>query len=115
MTLDNILHTISQFKNLEKGWNGYDAHPIKSNVIESSKSFIEVLCNNNLPIEGWEVFPTAKGNIQFENTIKDTYIEIEVLGNNTFSYYTEIDGKELNSIVFLGITEIIKNISDFYL
>lgn len=102
---------LNQFKTLESGWNGYEAAPIPSSVLDIAKRFLQNLRTGNIDLNGWEVFPTARETIQFEKTVGDDYVEIEIYKDGRFALYSE--GKknlEIESIPEFQTMEIISSV-----
>ena len=100
---------INQFGLLKRDWNGYDAAPIPSSVLDDAKLFLQSLRDGNIDLNGWEVFPTARETIQFEKTVGKNYVEIEVCPNGRLTYYS--DGRENLEIESISIEEVIEKIS----
>lgn len=80
---------LNQFKSLENGWNGYDAAPIPLSVLDAAKSFLRSLRAGNINLNGWEIFPTARETIQFEKTIDNDYVEVEIYADGHMAFYSE--------------------------
>lgn len=103
---------INQFGLLKRDWNGYDAAPIPSTALDDAKLFLQSLRSSNIDLNGWEVFPTARETIQFEKTVGENYIEIEVYSNGRFAYYSE--GRENLEIESISIKEAMEKISGVF-
>ena len=103
---------INQFGLLKRDWNGYDAAPIPSTALDDAKLFLQSLRSSNIDLNGWEVFPTARETIQFEKTVCENYIEIEVYSNGRFAYYSE--GRENLEIESISIKEAMEKISGVF-
>jgi len=58
-----VMKQLDRYRDLEQGWNGYDAPPIPDDVIDLAK---EVAKRPEVTSRGPEVFPTGRGTIQFE-------------------------------------------------
>ena len=74
---------MNRFKNLKKGWDGYNAEPISDVVINRSEKLKRILSDK------FQIFPTGRNSIQFELTDGDYYIEFEVFEDKTVIF--EID------------------------
>lgn len=80
---------LNQLGLLKRDWNGYGAVPIPLAVLDAAKMFLQSLKNSNIDLNGWEVFPTARESVQFEKTVGDDYIEIEIYSDGHFAFYSE--------------------------
>lgn len=86
--LQEGIDKIKSFLEMEPGWNGYDAEPIRQDVADNAIRFINEL--NELP----EIFPTGRNSIQFEHFINDdNLVEIEVFADH-FECFSITDGME---------------------
>jgi hypothetical protein len=54
---------LERYRDLEQGWNGYDAPPIPDDVIDLAK---EAAKRPEVASRGPEASPTGRGTIQFE-------------------------------------------------
>ena len=101
---------LEQFKLLKEDWNGYDAPPIPATVLETARLFLQNLRMGSVNLEGWEVFPTARGTIQFEKTTDTDHVEVEIYSDEHFAFYSE--GRlnlEIDSII--SIKEVLEKIN----
>lgn len=103
---------LNQFKTLKKDWNGYDADPIPLPVLDAAKTFLQSLRAGNVDLNGWEVFPTARETVQFEKTVGNDYVEIEVYSNGRFALYSE--GRENLEIESINMAETMEKISGVF-
>lgn len=72
----NIL-TLESYRNLEPNWDGYNAPPIDSRIIDNSISLVASLSLQP------EIFPTGRNSIQLEYEREDgDYVELEVFIEN---------------------------------
>ena len=79
----------ASFKDLQNGWDGYNAKATNEKVIESA---IEII--RKLPFCP-EAFPTSEGNIQLQFEDSDgNYMEMEVLEDSVVEIYLEMTGQE---------------------
>ncbi len=77
----NVIEKIKSFEKLNySGWNGYDAEPITTELINRAIDFAK---NHK---EFKDVFPTGRGSIQFEK--ENPYFEVEIYANK-IEYYKE--------------------------
>lgn len=109
VALEEKLH---QFSMLKKDWNGYDAAPIPSATLNFANLFLQNLRTNNIDLNGWEVFPTARESIQFEKNIGDDYVEIEIYSDGHFAFYSE--GRESLEIESISMKETMEKISSVF-
>lgn len=72
MNLQDQIKDIKSFRQLKYNWNGYNAEPISDKVIDKALNLIKEL--KLIP----EVFPTARGSIQFEWGKGSLYLEMEI-------------------------------------
>lgn len=106
----NILEKLNSFVDLNyEGWNGYDAEPITSFVIEHSKEVLNYF--DYAP----EVFPLSYNGVQFEWENSEYYIELEVRADKSYHLYCEYNTEgfidlELNdfTIILTKINEVFK-------
>lgn len=80
------------FGKLEKNWNLYDADPFENELIEKCVELVK-----SLKIQP-EIFPTARGSIQFEYYFKDgTYFEVEIFEDSIEYYLKKSSGNATES------------------
>ena len=99
------LEKIQNISQLKDDWNGNGASAVKDTLIKKMKYLILRL--NIQP----EIFPTARGSIQFEYEketgeylefeLFDTRLEVLTMGSdgNNYSYDMDIDIEEINKVV----------------
>ncbi len=63
MTVDEMLERIESFRDLEQGWDSYDASTINEYTIEFALELAPRLSHN----EDWFVAPCSGGEILFES------------------------------------------------
>ena len=79
--MNKPLSEINEYSNLERGWDGRSAAPIKDEVSEEAK---RIAVEEDLPDTEFEIFPTGLGTIQFEFYGSDgREVEFEILGSET--------------------------------
>lgn len=103
---------LNQFGLLKRDWNGYDAAPIPLAALDAAKMFLQSLRNGNIDLNGWEVFPTARESVQFEKTVGDDYIEVEIYSDGHFAFYSE--GRESLEIESISMKETMEKISSVF-
>lgn len=98
----NKLKTI---KNLSANWNGYNAEPIDSKIVEMVSSLISKLAYQP------KIFPTGRNSIQIEYFIsEENFLEIEVFDDSS-SYYLLNESRHIDEeeeIDFQTIPELIE-------
>ena len=100
--IDNLAR-LNSFKNLKKGWNGYDAEPLSEKLINRVISIVRIL-----PIQP-EIFPTGRESIQLEYHNGENYLEFEIY-EDSIDAFKIVDGVEteeadINSLDVLRIIE----------
>ena len=105
--MDNITR-ILDFRNLKENWNGYDAKNFDDKTIIKAIDISRKFINCQLP----EIFPTARGTVQFEWKKKNTgYLEFEV--GSEYVAMLEMDGEDnviVDGYLFQGEIESINYI-----
>ncbi|MBQ1697845.1 MAG: hypothetical protein II075_08170, partial [Bacteroidales bacterium] len=79
-----------QVSKLQQGWDGYNALPVNSQVIDN----MHVVLDNcdSTQLQGWQIFPEINGTILLQNSVRRAGIN---LGDKTFSYFI-INGNNVN-------------------
>lgn len=82
MTINTMQHKrrnldrLQDFRAFQKNWNGENADPFSTNLINRCEEIVELLDYD------MEIFPTARSTIQFENWfLSKSYIEFEIYHN----------------------------------
>lgn len=105
--MENITK-ILDFRNLKENWNGYDAKNFDDKTIIKAIDISRKFINCQLP----EIFPTARGTVQFEWKNKNTgYLEFEV--GSEYVAMLEMDGENnviVDGYLFQGEVESINYI-----
>ncbi len=83
-----LLESLSDFQDYEKGWDGEDAQPIDKAVIRHFKDVLKK--SDDRYLRGWQLFPERNGTLFLQNDLFDAGINI---GVRDFSYYINHDGK----------------------
>ena len=79
---------IEQYASFEENWNGYGAKSIGLQAINSAKSFLALLENDNIKIP--TIFPRTYGAIGFYWQLKDDYIEATIHENGKVSFFSDV-------------------------
>lgn len=85
--LRELRKSISEFKLLEHGWNGYDSEPLSSTVVYNALKIVDLLSKHR--ISKLEVFPCADNSIQFETESESPYVELSV-HEYDYSVYSDL-------------------------
>ena len=89
------IHKVSSFSNLKKGWNGYDAKPISTTLVEMVKEAL-VSLSTYQP----EVFPTGRNSIQLEYEKENgDYLEFEIFEDGKVSMYLSKGNEEVEKLI----------------
>ncbi len=102
------IHKVSSFSNLKKGWNGYDAEPIDTSLIERVKEIL-VSLSTYQP----EVFPTGRNSIQLEYEKENgDYLEFEIFEDGKISMYLSKGNEEVEELI--TVENIRRKVENFY-
>ena len=105
-----MLDKLKTYKAYPAGWDGEDAAPLASQVINNFSQVLEAIDKQLLV--GLTIFPETNGTLLIDCTDKEAGIS---LGNDKFSYYEIKDGQVMgeNGIDFSvqAITQVIKKIA----
>ncbi len=108
-----IIREIIAFKSLKNNWDGFSAIPLEIESATNAIIFVEHL-GERLISKVNELYPNPNGTISFIWSNKsDETISIEI-GNNTMSYYVELNSQEpiFCNNISINDTEI-KKIAEF--
>lgn len=88
-------HKLNSFKNLDKGWNGYEGATFDHQVIRQVEKLLG--CFVIQP----QIFPTSRGTIQIEKYFsEDHFYEVEIGKDEVFVYIVS-NGREIERQVEL--------------
>ena len=73
---------LESFRNLEAGWDGYDAQPLEAAVYDNAADLIDLLSENVLG--EWKLFPSDNGTVLM--VLKKRVIGTVNIGCSTVSY-----------------------------
>ena len=76
MSKERAIKTLKSFRLLKYNWDGYGAEPFDSDLINKCIEIVEKLVYTP------NVYPTFRNSIQFEYTIEQKYLEIEIYDDN---------------------------------
>jgi len=91
--VDRLYQRLLQVSKLQQGWDGYNALPVNSQVIDN----MHVVLDNcdSTQLQGWQIFPEINGTILLQNSVRRAGIN---LGDKTFSYFiingNNVDGDD---------------------
>lgn len=83
-----MLESLSDFQDYERGWDGEDALPLDKKVVRNFKDILQR--SEDQYLKGWVIFPERNGTLFMQNELKDAGINI---GCNDYSYYINKNGK----------------------
>ncbi len=91
--VDRLYQRLLQVSKLQQGWDGYNALPVNSQVIDNMHVVLENCDSTQL--QGWQIFPEINGTILLQNSVRRAGIN---LGDKTFSYFiisgNNVDGDD---------------------
>ena len=82
----DLLKKLNTYKSYAAGWDGEDARPLTSRVVENFSLVLEKVDKRLL--QGLTIYPEINGTLLIDSTKREAGIS---LGDKSFSYY-EIDG-----------------------
>ena len=82
-----LLESLSDFQDYERGWDGEDALPLDKTVIRNFKNVLRK--SDDRYLRGWLLFPERNGTLFLQNDLYDAGINI---GVKDFSYFINKDG-----------------------
>lgn len=94
---DGMINIHKHFSELEKGWDGYDADKIDSDVLRSLKnmSFVNkmVVIFRQVGFKESDIYimPIPDGNIQYEADANNVYLEITVDSKSFLKWEQEFE------------------------
>ena len=100
-----------QVSKLQQGWDGYNALPVNSQVIDN----MHVVLDNcdSTQLQGWQIFPEINGTILLQNSVRRAGIN---LGDNTFSYFiikgNNVDGDDSKSFSVSLFLNVLNELND---
>ena len=77
-----LLKKLNTYKSYKEGWDGENASPLTSRVIENFNLVLEKIDKRLL--QGLTIYPETNGTLLIDSTKREAGIS---LGDNSFSYY----------------------------
>ena len=109
--VDRLYQRLLQVSKLQQGWDGYNALPVNSQVIDN----MHVVLDNcdSTQLQGWQIFPEINGTILLQNSVRRAGIN---LGDNTFSYFiikgNNVDGDDSKSFSVSLFLNVLNELND---
>lgn len=109
--VDRLYQRLLQVSKLQQGWDGYNALPVKSQVIDN----MHVVLDNcdSTQLQGWQIFPEINGTILLQNSVRRAGIN---LGDKTFSYFiingNNVDGDDSKSFSVSLFLNVLNELND---
>ena len=89
--LSKAFDRLDYLATLKEDWDGEGALPISRQVLDNLRRVLFISDDNDW--KEWMIGPETNGTLGLQNSVSDACISI---GENEYSYYAEIDGKELH-------------------
>ena len=106
--LEKMLARLEDLGKLEKGWDGYQAAPLKPVVVGNIRSLLKKCKEDD--VAPWVLFPDVDGNVymDFKSSLTDAGI---IISEKHFSYF--VDDKDEQNVPFStsAVLQVIKNIN----
>jgi len=109
--VDRLYQRLLQVSKLQQGWDGYNALPVNSQVIDN----MHVVLDNcdSTQLQGWQIFPEINGTILLQNSVRRAGIN---LGDKTFSYFiikgNNVDGDDSKSFSVSLFLNVLNELND---
>ena len=109
--VDRLYQRLLQVSKLQQGWDGYNALPVNSQVIDN----MHVVLDNcdSTQLQGWQIFPEINGTILLQNSVRRAGIN---LGDNTFSYFiikgNNVDGDDSKAFSVSMFLNVLNKLND---
>lgn len=109
--VDRLYQRLLQVSKLQQGWDGYNALPVNSQVIDNMHVVLENCDSTQL--QGWQIFPEINGTILLQNSVRRAGIN---LGDKTFSYFiingNNVDGDDSKSFSVSLFLNVLNELND---
>lgn len=79
---NELKYRLESFRNLEAGWDGYDAQPLEAAVYDNAVAVIDLLSESVLG--EWKLFPSDNGTVMM--VLKKRVVGTVNIGCSTVSY-----------------------------
>lgn len=83
-----LLESLSDFQDYERGWDGADALPLDKTVVRNFKEVLQK--SEDRYLKGWVIFPERNGTLFMQNEQLNAGINI---GSKDYSYFINKNGK----------------------
>lgn len=109
--VDRLYQRLLQVSKLQQGWDGYNALPVNSQVIDN----MHVVLDNcdSTQLQGWQIFPEINGTILLQNSVRRAGIN---LGDKTFSYFiingNNVDGDDSKAFSVSMFLNVLNKLND---
>lgn len=109
--VDRLYQRLLQVSKLQQGWDGYNALPVNSQVIDN----MHVVLDNcdSTQLQGWQIFPENNGTILLQNSVRRAGIN---LGDKTFSYFiingNNVDGDDSKAFSVSMFLNVLNKLND---
>jgi hypothetical protein len=109
--VDRLYQRLLQVSKLQQGWDGYNALPVNSQVIDN----MHVVLDNcdSTQLQGWQIFPEINGTILLQNSVRRAGIN---LGDKTFSYFiikgNNVDGDDSKAFSVSQFLNVLNKLND---
>ena len=109
--VDRLYQRLLQVSKLQQGWDGYNALPVNSQVIDN----MHVVLDNcdSTQLQGWQIFPEINGTILLQNSVRRAGIN---LGDKTFSYFiingNNVDGDDSKAFSVSLFLNVLNELND---
>ncbi len=109
--VDRLYQRLLQVSKLQQGWDGYNALPVNSQVIDNMHVVLDNCDSTQLQV--WQFFPEINGTILLQNSVRRAGIN---LGDNTFSYFiingNNVDGDDSKSFSVSLFLNVLNELND---
>ena len=109
--VDRLYQRLLQVSKLQQGWDGYNALPVNSQVIDNMHVVLENCDSTQL--QGWQIFTEINGTILLQNSVRRAGIN---LGDKTFSYFiikgNNVDGDDSKSFSVSLFLNVLNELND---
>lgn len=109
--VDRLYQRLLQMSKLQQGWDGYNALPVNSQVIDNMHVVLDNCDSTHL--QGWQIFPEINGTILLQNSARRAGIN---LGDKTFSYFiingNNVDGDDSKAFSVSLFLNVLNELND---
>ena len=109
--LKPVIERLCGFLYLEPGWDSYGALTIEKSTIMRAVRVLSILMKDNTPIP--QIVPTSKGGVNFEWESENISLEVEIIPDNSISYYLcKKDEESENTIIDDDVNILVDIVDD---